>query len=60
MWQSSDPVSNLWESGENVNDLIGIACPSKVCISLEDATSNTLIMPSIAPDATYFPSGDCK
>ena len=58
IWQSSEPVSNLCESGEKVNDLIGIACPSRVCINFEDSTSNTLIIPSIAPDATYFPSGD--
>jgi len=34
-----------------------MACPSKVCISFPESTSNMFIMPSIAPLAMYRPSG---
>lgn len=36
---SSEAVSRSSESGENVNDLMGIACPSRVWTSLLVATS---------------------
>ena len=34
MLVSSLHVVRSWESGENVRDLMGIACPSSVCSSL--------------------------
>ncbi len=38
--------------------LICMAWPSKVWMSFEDATSKIVMIPSMAPLATYFPSGD--
>lgn len=57
MCPSSDAVKSNCESGEKHKDLIGKACPSRVCTNFADATSNIFIIPSIAPLAIYFPSG---
>ena len=36
MLVSSLHVVRSWESGENVRDLMGMACPSSVCSSLPE------------------------
>ena len=56
MWPSSEPVSSLVLSGLKLSERMGMACPSSVCTSLRLVSSNTLMMPSMAPVARYFPS----
>ncbi len=58
MCPSSEPVSSFSESGENVSDRMGMAWPSSVFTTLPEGISKMFTMPSIAPDAMYFPSGD--
>ena len=54
---SSEAVTSSCESGEKQRDLTGMAWPSSVCSRAPVSVSNTLMIPSTAPDATSLPSG---
>lgn len=54
---SSDAVQSTWELGANVNDLMGMACPSNECKSLFASISKMFTKPSIEPHAKYLPFG---
>ena len=54
---SSEAVTSSWESGEKHRDRTGMAWPSRVCSRVPLSTSNRLMIPSTAPDATSLPSG---
>jgi len=52
------PVNIFCESGLKAIVLIGIACSSRECLTFLVSISKMLIMPSIAPLARYWPSGE--